>query len=163
MGGASNAASSAESTGGGCCGTARSGSRRVYQNFVLWVDPAGKQAKGPDLPDRVIEVTMTDRDHFLQQFPEELRATAEGLPFAPLKPPFENPWCGPGWFRLAGEEQAGGGFDPDVPSGQSRGSPERVLVLPSRQGHVIAVGDTLVLVAEQWKEGVRLMQVRIPR
>jgi hypothetical protein len=44
-----------------------------------------------------------------------------------------------------------------------QGGLRRVLILPSRQGHVIAVGDTLALVAEQWRQGVRLMQVRIPR
>lgn len=136
---------------------------RVYQNFVLWTDPSGKALKGPALPDRVIEVTATDRDHFISQFPEELRSTAEGLPFAPLKPPFENAITAPDgevWLEKS---------RPVVDSTRSyhlidrQGALRRVLVLPSRQGHVIAVGDTLALVAEQWREGVRLMQVRIPR
>ena len=136
---------------------------RVYQNFVLWTDPVGKQLKGPSLPDRVIEVTMTDRDQFIQQFPEELRGTAERLPFAPLKPPFENALTAPDgtvWLEKA---------RPVVDSTRGyhqidrKGALARVLMLPSRYGHVIAVGDTLVLVAEQWRQGVRLMQVRIPR
>jgi hypothetical protein len=38
----------------------------------------------------------------------------------------------------------------------------QVLTLPSRQARIIALSDTLALVAEQWKEGVRLMQLRIP-
>jgi len=136
---------------------------RVYANFILWVDPSGKRHKGPDLPDRVIEVTMTDRDHFIQQFPEELRSTAENLPFSPLKPPFENALTaadGTVWLEKS---------RPVIDSTRSyhhvdrKGALTRVLVLPSRQGHLIAVGDTLALVAEQWREGVRLMQVRIPR
>jgi hypothetical protein len=136
---------------------------RVYQNFVAWSDPSGKMIKGPDLPDRVIEVTITDRDQFISQFPEELRSTAEGLPFAPLKPPFENALTAPDgevWLEKS---------RPVVDSTRTyhlvdrQGGLRRVLVLPSRQGHVIAVGDTLALVAEQWREGVRLMQVRIPR
>jgi hypothetical protein len=136
---------------------------RVYQNFVLWIDPAGKATKGASLPDRVIEVTMTDRDHFISRFPEELRTTAEALPFAPLKPPFENAISGAEgevWLEKS---------RPVIDSTRmyhlvdKTGALRRVLILPSRQGHIIAVGDTLVLVAEQWREGVRLMQVRIPR
>lgn len=136
---------------------------RVYQNFVMWVDPTGKERKGPALPDRVIEVTSTDLDHWLLQFPEELRPTAARLPYAPLKPPFENAVTAPVgevWLEKS---------RPVIDSTRSyhlinrQGELTRVLVLPSRQGHVIAVGDTLVLVAEQWREGVRLMQVRIPR
>ena len=136
---------------------------RVYPNFVVWTDPSGKYHKGEDLPDRVIEVTMTDRDHFIQQFPEDLRATAEGLPFSPLKPPFENALGGPDGMVWLEKSR------PVIDSTRTyhlinrEGALTRVLVLPSRQGHVIAVGDTLVLVAEQWKQGVRLMQVRIPR
>ena len=136
---------------------------RVYPNYVMWRDPSGKELKGVDLPDRVIEVTMTDRDQFIQQFPEELRSTAEGLPFSPLKPPFENALTAPSGFVWLEKSR------PVIDSTRSyhlidrRGALTRVLVLPSRQGHVIAVGDTLVLVAEQWRKGVRLMQVRIPR
>ena len=136
---------------------------RVYQNFVIWVDPSGKATRGPDLPDRVIEVTNTDLEHFISQFPEELRSTAEGLPYSPLKPPFENAITasdGEIWLEKS---------RPVIDSTRTyhlidrKGALRRVLVLPSRQGHVIAVGDTVALVAEQWREGVRLMQVRIPR
>ena len=41
------------------------------------------------LPDRVLEVTQYDRELFYRKFPPELRATAERLPFAAVKPPFE--------------------------------------------------------------------------
>ncbi len=136
---------------------------RVYQNFVMWTDPTGKELRGPPLPDRVIEVTSTDLEHWLLQFPEELRPTAARLPYAPLKPPFESAVTSPAgevWLEKS---------RPVTDSTRSyhlidrQGELTRVLVLPSRQGHVIAVGDTLVLVAEQWRQGVRLMQVRIPR
>jgi len=136
---------------------------RVYPNFVVWIDPAGRQSKGQNLPDRVIEVTYTDREQFLSQFPEDLRSTAERLPYSPIKPPFENALTAPGgeiWLEKS---------RPVIDSTRTyhlidrKGTLTRVLILPSRQGHVIAVGDTLVLVAEQWRQGVRLMQVRIPR
>ena len=62
---------------------------RVYQNRVDWRDPAGRWTKGEPLPDRVLEVTRADRELFVRTFPPELRGTAEQLPFAPVKPPFE--------------------------------------------------------------------------
>ncbi|HEX9894887.1 MAG TPA: hypothetical protein VGA78_13240, partial [Gemmatimonadales bacterium] len=135
---------------------------RVYRNEVTWIEPSGKRLQGPALPDRVIEVSRVDREHWLLQFPEELRSTAERLPYSPIKPPFEN-----------GLTTAGGQvwLEKSRPATDSvrtyhvidrRGELSRVLILPSRQGHIIAVGDTVALVAEQWREGVRLMQVRIP-
>ena len=45
--------------------------------------------RGDTLPDRVLEVTQYDRELFYRRFPPELRATAELLPFAAVKPPFE--------------------------------------------------------------------------
>jgi hypothetical protein len=62
---------------------------RVYQNRVDWRDSAGRWTRGDPLPDRVLEVTRADRELFLRTFPPELRNTAEQLPFAPVKPPFE--------------------------------------------------------------------------
>jgi hypothetical protein len=62
---------------------------RVYQNRVDWLDPAGRWTKGEPLPDRVLEVTRADRELFVRTFPPDLRRTAEQLPFAPVKPPFE--------------------------------------------------------------------------
>lgn len=62
---------------------------RVYQNRVDWRSPAGGWTKGDPLPDRVLEVTRADRELFVRTFPPELRSTAEQLPFAPVKPPFE--------------------------------------------------------------------------
>jgi hypothetical protein len=67
---------------------------------------------GDPLPDRVLEVTRYDRELFVRRFPAELRSTAEQLPFAPVKPPFEAGFTGPdgrGWWRRAGR--------PPIPAG----------------------------------------------
>jgi len=63
---------------------------RVYHNRVDWRSPAGKWEEGQPLPDRVLEVTRADREIFVRTFPPELRNTAEQLPFAPVKPPFQS-------------------------------------------------------------------------
>ncbi len=62
---------------------------RVYHNRIDWRDPDGKVTRGQPLPDRVLEVSRTDRELFVRRFPPELRTTAEQLPFSPIKPPFE--------------------------------------------------------------------------
>ena len=61
---------------------------RTYQNRVDWIDAAGTVRRGSPLPDRVLEVTRLDRERFVAQFPPELRASAERLPYSPIKPPF---------------------------------------------------------------------------
>jgi hypothetical protein len=38
----------------------------------------------------------------------------------------------------------------------------RILAIPTR-GSIIAVGDSTLLIAEQWREGVRLLQARVRR
>jgi hypothetical protein len=135
---------------------------RVYQNYVLRRNAVGKETRGERLPDRVIEVTWSDRDHFLLQFPEDQRSTAEMLPWAPLKPPFENAIAAPGgWVWLEKSRPAVDSvrtYQVISPSGAL----SHLVVYPSRQGHVVALTDSLALVAEQFKEGVRLMQVAIP-
>ncbi len=62
---------------------------RVYDNRVDWRSPDSDWSRGEPLPDRVLEVTRYDRELFLRRFPPELRRTAQELPFAALKPPFE--------------------------------------------------------------------------
>lgn len=69
---------------------------RVYENRVDWRGPDGRWTEGDALPDRVLEVTRYDRELFLQGFPPELRSTAQQLPFAPIKPPFEAAFTGTG-------------------------------------------------------------------
>jgi len=60
---------------------------RTYQNRVDWIDSSGVK-EGARLVDRVLEVTRVDRERFVERFPAELRASAERLPFSPIKPPF---------------------------------------------------------------------------
>jgi hypothetical protein len=136
---------------------------RVYQNRVYWISPEGGRTRGQALPDRIIEVTAIDREHWLLQFPEELRPTAERLPFSPLKPPFENGFTAPGgevWLEKS---------RPVVDSARSyhvvdqAGRLRALMVLPIRQGRVVMVGDSVALAAEQYADGVRLMQAPIPR
>jgi hypothetical protein len=135
---------------------------RVYRNVIWRRSPTGKLTKGESLPDRVIEVTWSDRDHFVLQFPEDQRSTVELLPWAPLKPPFEHAFGTPsGWIWL---EKSRASID-TVRTYQvttPAGTLSHLVIYPSRQGRVIALTDSLALVAEQYKEGVRLMQVAVP-
>lgn len=134
---------------------------RIHSNRIVWHDPSGDRKRGPALPDPVWEVTAADRDYFLQQFPEELRSTADALPFALVKPPFEQALAdaeGLIWlqksrplldslrrFQVVGRD----------------GRVDRVVLLPGN-GHLVALGDTLALVVEQHLGGLRLLQLRIP-
>lgn len=136
---------------------------RVFPNRVDLIRPDGSAQRGPGLPDRIYEVTAVDREHFVLQFPEDLRSNAEQLPFAPLKPPFTDATAGPDgriWLEKSRPAEDSTRtyqvLRPDA-------TLEYFAVLPSRQGRVIALGDSMALVAEQYAEGVRLMQVRIPR
>ncbi|MFN2316561.1 MAG: hypothetical protein ABR602_07730 [Gemmatimonadales bacterium] len=133
---------------------------RIARNQVTWTDAAGESRRGPSLPDPVYEVTMADREEFVAQFPPELRGTVEALPFAMIKPPFEGAFTGPEgqiWLEksrsvhdsLAVRRVHVVGDDGDL---------ARMLVVPSL-GRVIAVGEGVLLVAEQWAEGVRLLQI----
>jgi len=61
---------------------------RTYQNRVDWLDTSGTVRRGAQLTDRVLEVTRIDRERFVARFPAELRASAERLPYSPIKPPF---------------------------------------------------------------------------
>jgi hypothetical protein len=134
---------------------------RVYSNRVDWRSPDGKWLKGQSLPDRILEVTRYDRELFLRKFPPELRATAQELPFAALKPPFES-----------GLTQ-----DPDrvwleksrAPADSARryhvvGRQGKLLgeIRLRGQGRILAFGGDRALVAEPSPQGVRLIAVRLP-
>ena len=65
---------------------------------------AGVCATGPRLRDKVLEVTLQDREYFLQGFPEEHRTLAKDLPFAVIKPPFDRGFAGAAgstWLELS--------------------------------------------------------------
>jgi hypothetical protein len=64
---------------------------RVIQNLLESCPPAHAPCvRGPSLRDKVLEVTLQDRQYFLQTFPEDQRSLAEGIPFAIVKPPFDR-------------------------------------------------------------------------
>ena len=136
---------------------------RVYVNRVDWISSEGRTHRGPSLPDRIIEVTTTDLEHWLLQFPEELRSTAAHAQWSPIKPPFTEGLTaasGEVWLEksrhIADSTNTYHIVDREI-------GLRYVAILPLRQGHVIAVGDTVALIAEQYAEGVRLMQAPIPR
>ncbi|MEO8448302.1 MAG: hypothetical protein ABI647_00840 [Gemmatimonadota bacterium] len=133
---------------------------RVFQNRVNTIG-AGKEHPGEDLPDPVLEMTQADRDQFIQSFPEDVRSTIEDVPFALIKPPFEKGFQDPignVWLRKSR------GFADSIRRYHvvdSTGLLARVFEALGR-GVVNAAGTETVLMEEQFKAGVRLMEVRIP-
>ena len=134
---------------------------RVYENRVDWRSPQGKWSKGKPLPDRVLEVTRYDRELFLRRFPPELRRTAQDLPFAALKPPFEA-----GLTRANGEvwlEKS------RAPADSSRryhvvnraGQLVEEVRIPG-QGRILGLAGNTALVGEATREGTRLVSIMLP-
>ena len=134
---------------------------RVYENRVAWRDRDGTWHKGEALPDRVLEVTRYDRELFLRKFPPELRSTAEQLPFAAIKPPFEaglNGAAGEVWLEKS-----------RAPADSTRryhvvdrgGKLLREIQVHGR-GRIVAVGNSDVLVASPSRNGVHLFTLAIP-
>jgi hypothetical protein len=135
---------------------------RVYDNRVDWRSPDGKWSKGSPLPDRVLEVTRYDRELFLRRFPPELRRTAQDLPFAALKPPFEA-----GLTRANGEvwlEKS------RAPADSSRryhvvsraGELVEEIRIPG-QGRILGLGGNTALLGEATPQGTRLVAIMLPR
>ena len=113
------------------------------------------------MPDRELEVTRYDRELFLRRFPPELRGTAEQLPFAAVKPPFESGLTGAGdevWLEKS-----------RAPVDSSRryhvvdraGRLREEIRVPGH-GRIIAVAPGAVLVAEPARGGVRLLRFSLP-
>jgi hypothetical protein len=133
----------------------------VYENRVDWRAPDGKWTRGQALPDRVLEVTRYDRELFLQKFPAELRGTAQQLPFAPIKPPFEAAFTGPGaqvWLEKSRAPADSFGIYHVV---DRRGRLAREVRVRG-QGRILAVSDSAALMVERTPDGSRLLQVRLP-
>jgi len=131
---------------------------RVYDNRVDWRAPDGKWTRGQALPDRVLEVTRYDRELFLQKFPPELRGTAQQLPFAPIKPPFEAALTssdGQVWLEKSRAPVDSSRVYHVV---DRRGRLAQEVRLRG-QGRVLAVGPQAVLVAESTPDGTRLRSV----
>jgi hypothetical protein len=133
---------------------------RVYDNRVDWRAPDGKWTRGQALPDRVLEVTRYDRELFLRKFPPELRSTAQELPFAPIKPPFEAALTGADGQVWLEKSRAPADSTRVYHVVDRRGR----LVQEVRvrgQGRVLAVGPRAVLVAESTPDGTRLKRVAL--
>jgi hypothetical protein len=134
---------------------------RVYDNRVDWRGPDGRWNRGQSLPDRVLEVTRYDRELFFRKFPPELRATAQDLPFAALKPPFESGLTQPPdtvWLEKS-RAPADSSRRYHVVDRQGR------LVREVRirgQGRIVGLSTGGALVADPTPNGVRLLAIHFP-
>src|SRR5688500_9167526 len=134
---------------------------RVFENRVDWRSPGGEWEEGDPLPDRVLEVSQYDRELFYRKFPPELRATAERLPFAAVKPPFEAGLTSPAGTVWLEKSRA--------PSDSARryhevdrdGRLKREIRVPG-PGRIVAVGPEHVLVAERVTDGTRFIDFAVP-
>jgi hypothetical protein len=134
---------------------------RVYNNRVDWRSPDGKWTKGASLPDRVLEVTRYDRELFLRKFPRELRSTAQELPFAALKPPFEAALTSPAREVWLEKSRAPADSSRRYHVVDRRGQLAREVRVRG-QGRILALGIGTALVEEPTPDGIRLIQVPLP-
>jgi len=134
---------------------------RVGQNRVDWIDPEGQTHRGDALPDKVLPVTEPDREIFLRRFPQELRATAEQIPFVPIKPPFEAAFAAPSGEIWLVKSRAVGDT---LRSNQVVGREGTLLREVRHHGHgrLLAAGPRRVLLAEPFEAGIRLYQLALP-
>ncbi len=101
-----------------------------------------------------------DRQLFLQRYPEDQRPIAARLPFAAVKPPFEQVFAGPNgrmWLFKSDTALA------PVRSFQVVDSTGVLFYVdvPSR-GSAVGLAGNHVLMAEQFPGGVRLLQYVLP-
>ena len=121
---------------------------RVYENRVDWRGPDGTWVEGDPLPDRVLEVTQYDRELFYRKFPPELRATAEQLPFAAVKPPFEAGFTSPAGTVWLEKSRAPADSSRRYHEVDRAGHLVREIRVPGT-GRIVAVGAEQALVAER--------------
>jgi hypothetical protein len=134
---------------------------RVYQNRVEWIDPSGKVTRGEALPDRVLEVTRADRELFVRTFPPELRSTAEQLPYAAVKPPFESAFTGADghvWLQKS-RSVADSGWRYHVVDRQGRLRRE---IRVRGYARILAAGPSSAFAVEADSAGLRLLQFAVP-
>jgi hypothetical protein len=134
---------------------------RVYNNRVDWRSPDGSWTRGDALPDRVLEVTRYDRELFLRKFPPELRGTAQELPFAAIKPPFEAALTSAGGEVWLEKSRAPADSARVYHVVDRRGRLTREVRVRG-QARVLAVGPTAVLLAESTPDGTRLKTIALP-
>ena len=135
---------------------------RVFENRVDWRSPEGQWEEGDALPDRVLEVTQYDRELFYRKFPPELRATAERLPFAAVKPPFEAAFTSPAGTVWLEKSRAPADSSRRYHEVDRRGHLVREVRVPG-PGRIVAVGADGVLVAERVTNGTRFIGFTVPR
>lgn len=133
---------------------------RVYNNRVDWRSPDGSWTRGDALPDRVLEVTRYDRELFLRKFPTELRGTAQELPFAAIKPPFEAALTSAGGQVWLEKSRAPADSTRVYHVVDRRGRLTREVRVRG-QARVLAVGPTAVLLAESTPDGTRLKTIAL--
>jgi hypothetical protein len=134
---------------------------RVYDNRVDWRSPDGTWVRGQALPDRVLEVTRYDRELFLRRFPPELRRTAQELPFAAIKPPFEAGLTAPSGEVWLEKSRAPADSSRRYHVVDRKGRLFREVRVQG-PGRIIALATTDALVAEPTPEGTRLIVMRLP-
>ncbi len=135
---------------------------RAAQNRVDWITPAGKVTHGVPLPDRILEVTRTDRELFVRRFPAELRSTVEQLPFAPVKPPFETAFTGPGSSVWLEKSEAVSDSARAYHVVGRDGKPIREVRVRGFWSRILAVNGTSALVADPDSTGFRLTEAPLP-
>jgi hypothetical protein len=134
---------------------------RVNDNRVDWRDPKSEWTRGRPLPDRVLEVTRYDRELFLRRFPPELRSTAEQLPFAPIKPPFEVGFGAPSGEVWLEKSRAPADSARRYHVVDRQGHLIREIQLFGR-GRILAVAGDAVLAAEPSRDGARMLRLALP-
>jgi hypothetical protein len=134
---------------------------RVFENRVDWRSPEGEWEEGDALPDRVLEVTQYDRELFYRKFPPELRATAERLPFAAVKPPFEAAFTAPAGTVWLEKSRAPADSSRRYHEVDRDGRLVREIRVPG-PGRIVAVGAGHVLVAERVTDGTRFIGFALP-
>lgn len=135
---------------------------RVYHNRVDWIAPDGKTTQGAQLPDRILEVTRTDRELFVRRFPAELRTTVEQLPFAPVKPPFEYAFTGPGGTVWLEKSQAVNDSVRAYHVVGRDGKPVREIRVRGYWSRGLAANASTVLVSDPDSSGFKLSESALP-
>ena len=134
---------------------------RVTDNRVYWRSAEGEWERGEALPDRVLEVTQYDRELFVRKFPPELRRTAEQLPFAAVKPPFETAFSSPAGTVWLEKSRAPADSSRRYHEVDRTGRLVREIRVPGT-GRIVAVGGDQALVAERVTDGTRFIGFPIP-
>ncbi len=133
---------------------------RVRIGLVTTID-GGSEKRGERLPDPVLEVSRNDRILHINSFPEDLRGMAEKLPFAAYWPNFERAFGVAGgsvWIRKA--KTASDSIRRYQVVDTTR-TLTRVFTTVGN-GVIVAASPEAALLIERFKEGLRVMELRLP-